>query len=123
MASNKKIKLINDVINKKDESTLIRANKELTNNRERAIVFSFSNFKKESVRCKGFNNFYPTRLDAINAAKDFFESISILSKHTPSELSEFALKEQFHYNKLDDNLEVSRIENVLINGYGINAEK
>lgn len=122
MSSSNKIKVSYEQKNEQDKRTLINANNGLTNNREREIVFSFANFYKESIRCKEFNNFYPTKLDSVNAVKDFFESLSIISTYTPSKLSEYAVKEQFHYNQLKDDA-VSRVESVLIDGYKMNKEK
>ena len=100
MSKCNKIRILNETINAKDKSTLITTPKELTNNRERAIVFSFSNFQKESIKCRDFNNTY-----------------------TPSQLFEPALKEQYHYNEFKDELHIQRIENVLINGYNMKSEK
>lgn len=123
MSKCNKIRILNETINAKDKSTLITTPKELTNNRERAIVFSFSNFQKESIKCRDFNNYYRSKLDAINAARDFMESIKNLSTYTPSQLFEPALKEQYHYNEFKDELHIQRIENVLINGYNMKSEK
>lgn len=116
----KKIKL--PVQDNNGKKTLIRANKELVNNRQREIVFSFSKFQKESIRCKDFNNFYPTKLDAVNAIKDFFVSSIDLSKRIPDELFDYSLKEQYHYNEFDDQTIIKRIENVLIDGYQMNSK-
>jgi len=48
MNKSSKIKPYNESIDEKDKRTLIKANDALLNNRERAIVFSFANFQRES---------------------------------------------------------------------------
>lgn len=116
----KKIKL--PVQDNNGKKTLMKVNKEFVNNRQREIVFSFSKFQKESIKCRDFNNFYPTKLDAVNAMKDFFVSSIDLSKRTPDELCEYSLKEQYHYNEFENQTIVKRIENVLINGYKMSSK-
>lgn len=85
--------------------------------KEEKIVFSFSNFLKESIVYNDFNNMYANKMDSINAVKDFFDSIKIISTLTISQLCSFNNKKQFHYNEFKEQDIIDRIDDILINGY------
>lgn len=85
--------------------------------KEGKIVFSFSNFLKESIVYNDFNNMYANKMDSINAVKDFFDSLKIISTLTISQLCNYSFKKQFHYNEFKEQDIIDRIDDILINGY------
>ena len=93
------------------ESTIPEKNKK--------IVFSISDFLKESIACGDFNNKYANKMDSINAVKDFFDSIIVISTLTISQLSSPSYKEKFHYNELNREDIIKRINKILIKGYNL----
>ena len=87
------------------------------------IVFSFSFFNGHSIVINDFNNFYANNSDAIKAVSDFFQTLKDISSFEIKQFFSPAIKTQFHYNEFDDNKVIDRIENILINGYGISKKK
>ena len=65
-------KITTSLLDKSDKSLIKYSQKP---KEEETIVFSFSNFLKESIVYKDFNNMYENKMDSINAVKDFFDSI------------------------------------------------
>ncbi len=82
------------------------------------ICFSFSYFKRNSVRVGEFNNYYETKVGGINAVNDLFQTMGEMSRLNRTELYSNAYKKQFHLNNIKDNSQIDRIEKVLRDGYG-----
>lgn len=87
--------------------------------KDKKIVFSFSDFLKESIVCGDFNNKYANKIDSINAVKDFFNSLKDISTLTISQLSSSSYKGKFHYNELNREDVIKRINKILIKGYNL----
>ena len=87
------------------------------------IVFSFSFFNGHSIGVNDFNNFCANNSDAIKAVSDFFQTLKDISNFEIKHFFSPAIKTQFHYNEFDDNEIIDRIENILIDGYGISRKK
>ena len=86
---------------------------------ESRIVFSFSFFNGKSIRINDFNNFYVNNSDAIKSVNDFFQAVKEISNFDINQFFSPAIKKQFHYNEFDDNKVIDRIEDILVNGYGM----
>ena len=90
---------------------------------EQKIVFSFSFFKGKSICFKDFNNYYATESDSKKSISDFFTTLNEISKMDSKRFYSPEVKEQLHYNKFTDNKIIDRIENILIDGYGMVSEQ
>lgn len=87
------------------------------------IVFSFSFFNGNSININDFNNYYANNSDTTKAVCDFFETLKAISNFEIKQFFSPAIKTQFHYNEFDDNKVIDRIENILIEGYGLSRRK
>ena len=87
------------------------------------IVFSFSFFNGQSISVSNFNNFYANKSDAIKSVNDFFQTLKDISNFEIKQFFSPAIKTQFHYNEFVDYKVIDRIENILIDGYGMTKKK
>lgn len=87
------------------------------------IVFSFTFFNGQSICISDFNNFHANHSDAIKSVNDFFQTLKDISNYEIKRFFSPAVKTQFHFNEFDDNKVIDRIENILVNGYGITKKK
>lgn len=87
------------------------------------IMFSFSFFNGQSISINDFNNFYANSSSAIKSVNDFFQTLRVISNLEIKDFYSPAIKTQLHYNEFNDNKIINRIENILIEGYGIPKKK
>lgn len=111
---------IKPLTNEKGKTLVKVGNQRSVDNR---IVFSFSFFNGQSICISDFNNFYATRSDSMKSVSDFFQTLKDISNFEIKQFFSPAVKTQFHYNEFDDNKVIDRIENILIDGYGIPKQK
>lgn len=111
---------IKPLTNEKGKTLVKVGNQRSVDNR---IVFSFSFFNGQSICISDFNNFYATRSDSMKSVSDFFQTFKDISNFEIKQFFSPAVKTQFHYNEFDDNKVIDRIENILIDGYGIPKQK
>ena len=83
-------------------------------------IFLFANFHGNSIRIRGFNNYYKNQTDSIKTVFNLIETIKEMEKLTLNELFETSRQRKMHCHLIDSELEVNRIETVLKNGYNIN---
>lgn len=119
MSRNRSSKINNINIQNKNGKTLVKTNRNSIQENNK-IVFSFFNFKTESIQYKDFNNMYENEYETKKAVSDFFESLKIISGLTLDMLVEPGMKKQFHYNQFTNDKIIDRIEDILINGYKMN---
>lgn len=109
------------VVNKSQEKSLVVIGK--NSSAYRRISFDFGFFKRESISINGFNNFYKSKKDSIDAVNDLFESINNIQLYDEREFFEPSTKRQFHYNEFKGDEVIDKIEKVLIEGYKMTREK
>lgn len=80
-------------------------------------IISFVHFKGYSIQMKGFNNNYQNQVKSVAAAYHFIDKIKNIQQKTIGELFDKGTKHQLHCHPIEDEREVSRINDVLLNGY------
>lgn len=91
-------------------------NKASLNNR---LTFCFESFSSKSIRLGDFNNFYANENDAKHAVKDFFDTLKNICSFDIKSFYSPHVKKQLHFNLLTDSIIINKINNILINGYGL----
>ena len=85
-------------------------------------IFLFTNFHGNSIRIRGFNNYYKNQIDSVKAVYNLIETIKEMEKLTINELFEASRQRKTHCHLIASELEVNRIETVLKDGYKVNAK-
>lgn len=80
-------------------------------------IISLVHFKDYSIQIKDFNNNYINQSKSIAAVHHFIDKIRNIQQKTIGELFDKSTKGQLHCHPIEDQCEVSRINNVLLNGY------
>lgn len=85
-------------------------------------VILFTYFKGNSINIKNFNNHYPNCKSSIREVSSFINIIKELQSKTIKELFDMKSRKQLHCHPINDEREIERINNVLLNGYNFSEK-